>query len=76
MGTYCQSRSQLKDEFLSKFIKQGQSFHIKSVAFPINTFNPKVQIMVIVLSPIMGLDNDRVVNEFILGFIITMESTQ
>ena len=76
MATYCRLGFELKVESLSKFIKQGQMFDIESVPFHIGIFNPKVKSGVRVLSQILGLDNDRIVNEVILVILVPMESIE
>ena len=68
MATYQQISLELKTNFLSKFVKQGQEFDSQSSSFPITIFNPKVYFVVTMPSQILGLDNDRLVNEVILGF--------
>jgi hypothetical protein len=38
-------------------------------------FKTKVQIVVTMLSQILGLENDRTITKVILGFLLTMDST-
>ena len=61
---------------MSKFIKQGQGFDNEPLLFPSSILNLEVQSIVTVLSQILGLENNRSVNEVILVFLITMGSTK
>ena len=62
---------ELKNMFLSKFIKRGQEFDNQSLSFLVSKFNTKVMI----LNQILGLDKDKTTTEVILRFLVTMDST-
>ena len=68
MATYHWLSVKLRVGFLSKFIKPGQEFSHESLSFLISIFNPEVHFFIRVLSQILGLENDKLVSEGILGF--------
>ena len=76
MSTYCQLSLELRVDFLSKFIKPSQYFSYESLSFPTSIFNCEVQFVVTILSQILGLENDRSINEIIIGFLVTMCSIE
>ena len=61
---------------MSSILKVGQS--LEGLFFPYNVsiFRDEVQLVMSMVSQVLGLDNDKHVSEVILGFLLSIGSTE
>ena len=59
-----------KVEFFSKFLKIDQSIEGLFLPYSIEIFNDYVQPLFSLMRQILGLDDDRLVSEVMLGFLV------
>ena len=56
-----ESNVEVKNHFLSKILKPGQSVDVLSLPYGIDIFKDNVQLVFVLLSQILGMDNDKYV---------------
>ena len=64
--------TEIRCQFLSSILKVGQS--LEGLFFPYNVsiFKDEVQLVMSMISQVLGLDNDKHVSEVILGFLLSI----
>ena len=65
-----------KVEFLSKFLKSNQNIEGLSLPYSIDLFNYSIRPFFSLMSDILGLDDDRLVNEVMLGFLVKFSQSE
>ena len=61
-------------QFLSSILKDGQSLEGLFLPYNVNIFKEEVQLVMSLVSQILGLDDDTHINEVILGFLLSIGS--
>ena len=73
---YRSCKTEIRCEFLSSILNEGQSLEGLFFPYHIHIFKEEVQLVVSLVCQILGLDNDIHVNEVVLGFFIENEFSQ
>ena len=61
-------------QFLSNILKEGQSLDGLFLPYPVHIFKNEVQLVVSLVSQLLGLDDYCRVSEVILGFLLKISS--
>ena len=65
---YKNCRTEVRCQFLSNILKDGQSLEGLFLPYNVNIFKEEVQLVMSLVSQILGLDDNMHINEVILGF--------
>ena len=65
-----------KTEFLSKHLKYDLNIEGLSLPYSIDLFNDSIQPLFSLMGHILGLDNDRLVSEVMLGFMVKFRQSE
>ena len=71
---YKNCRTEVRFQFLSSILKDGQSLEGLFLPYNVNIFKEEVQLVMSLVSQILGLDDDTHINEVILGFFLSIGS--
>ena len=72
---YKNCKTEVRCQFLSSILEVGQSLEGLFLRYNVNIFNDKVQLVMSMVIQVLGLDDDKHVNEVILGFFLSIGST-
>ena len=72
---YKNYKIEVRCQFLSNILKVGQSLEGLFLPYNVNIFKDEVQLVMLIVSQVLGLDDDTHVNEVILGFLLSIGST-
>lgn len=73
---YRDSTNEVKSQTLYKILKPSESIQDMSFPYDVNIFQDEVQVVFSVLSQILGLDNDKLVIEVMLGFLMSLSQSE
>ena len=73
LHTYC--KTEVKYQFLSSILQVRHSLEGLFLPYNVNIFKDEVQLVMSIVSQVLGLDDDKHVNEVILGFLLSISST-
>ena len=71
---YKNCRTEIRGQFLSSILKDGQLLEGLFLPYNVNIFKEEVQLVMSLVSQVLGLDNDTHINEFILCFLLSIGS--
>ena len=71
---YKNCRTEVRCQFLSSILKDGQSLEGLFLPYNVNIFKKEVQLVMSLVSQILGLDDDTHINEIILDFLLSIGS--
>ena len=71
---YKNCRTEVRCQFLSSILKDGQLLEGLFIPYNVNIFKKEVQLVMSLVSQILGLDNDIHISEVILGFLLSIGS--
>ena len=71
---YKNCATEVRCQFLSNILKTGQSLEGLFFPYNVNIFKKEVQLVMSLVSQILGLDNDIHISEVILGFLLSISS--
>ena len=71
---YKNCETEIRCQFLSSILKVGQSLEGLFLPYNVSIFRDEVQLVMSVVSQVLGLDNDKHVSEVILGFLLSIGS--
>jgi len=69
---YKNCKTEVKCQFLSSILKVGQLLEGLFLPYNVNIFKDEVQLVMSIVSQVLGLDDDMHVNEVILGFLLSI----
>ena len=72
---YKNCKTKVKCQFLSNILKFGQSLEGLFLPYNVNIFKDEVQFVMSIAGQVLVLDDDTHVNEVILGFLLSIGST-
>ena len=72
---YKNCKSEFRCQFLYSILKVGQSLEGLFLPYNVSIFKDEVQLVMSIASKVLGLDDDTHVNEVILGFSLSIGST-
>ena len=67
-------KTEIRCEFLSSILNEGQSLEGLFLPYHIHIFKEEVQLVVSLVCQVLGLDDDVHVSEVVLGFFLKMSS--
>ena len=71
---YKNCRTEVRCQFLSCILKDGQLLEGLFLPYNVNIFKEEVQLVMSLISQILGLDDDTHINEVISSFLLTIGS--
>ena len=71
---YKKCRNEVRCQFLSSILKDGQSLEVLFLPYNVNIFKKEVQLVTTLVRQILGLDNDIHISEVILSFLLSISS--
>ena len=72
---YKNCRTEVRCQFLSNILKHGQSLEGIFMPYNVDIFKKEVHLVMSLVSQILGLDNDIHIREVILGFLLSISSS-
>ena len=72
---YKNCKTKVRCQFLSSILKVVQSLEGLFLPYNVNIFKDEVQLVMSIVSHVLGLDDDTHVNEVILGFLLSIGLT-
>ena len=69
---YKNCKTEVRCQFLSSILKVGQSLEGLFLPYNVNIFKDEIQLVMSIVSQVLGLDDDTHVNEVILGFLLSI----
>ena len=69
---YKNCKTEVRCQFLSSILKDGQSLEGLFLPYNVNIFKKYVQLVMSLVSQILGLDDDIHINEVVLGFLLSI----
>ena len=71
---YKNCRIEVRCQFLSSILKDGQLLQDLFLPYNVNIFKEEVQLVMSLVSQILALEDDTHINEVILGFLLSVSS--
>ena len=68
-------QTEVRCHFLSNILRVGQSLEGLFLSYNVSIFKDEVQLVMSMVSQVLGLDNDKHVSKVILGFFLSIGST-
>ena len=76
LRVYKEVNNEEKVQFVSKFLKPNQSIHQTPLPYHVKIFQDPIQSIFSLLCQILGYDDDRLVDEVMLGFLLKSNQPQ
>ena len=73
---YKSCKTEVRCQFLSNILKEGQSLEGIFLPYNVNIFKKEVQMVMSLVSQILGLDDDIHISKVILGFLLRIISIE